>query len=137
MRAKIIMEGRELCVFFVLFFFSQGRQWRLLTFKQEHKGCFFLAIRLKKGRNWKIKNPFAFHLSHYVPNCCPLSLLVPTRPSRSCEDNLSLQRCSNMADGANYQGSHARASRSVINPPPPSNTRAQDIVMSQRLLMQL
>lgn len=29
-----------------------------------------------------------------------------------------------MADGANYQGSHARASRSVITPPslPPLNT---------------
>lgn len=41
-----------------------------------------------------------------------------------------------MADGANYQGSHSRASRSVINPPP-LNTQAQDIVIPQLLLMQL
>lgn len=130
-RAKIIMEGRELLVFFP----SDVHVGFALWCSNTTTGL--LHIDEKKRRKLKKKNPSAFRLSHYVPNCCSLSLLMPTRPSRSCEDNLSLQRCSNMADGANYQGSHARASRSVINPPPPPNTQTQDIVTWQHHLLQL
>lgn len=102
-RAKIIMEGRELLCF--CFFFPSATIMLLYV----KKGL----LHVDDKRN---KLNIAFHLSHYVPNWYFLSLLMPTHPSRCCEDNLSLQRCSDMADGANYQGSHARASRSV-NPP--------------------